>query len=151
MVAAWKTWSRPAEAPPELLPDRWTGALAALARAVDARNPQAAGHAALRVAQSALDLELRYRPVADIDRARFELWARQLVVDAADGDPGLVAADVATLELIRDRVRHTLHPATAERVSAGLAALGKAVEGEDLRAAAAAVPALRDAVAAARP
>ena len=33
-----------------------------------------AGTAAIDVAQSTLDLELRYRPPAEIDLARFDLW-----------------------------------------------------------------------------
>jgi hypothetical protein len=58
---------------------------------------------------------------------------------------------VATLQVIWDRTGHIAAPAAAKRVTAALAALGKAVGGKDLRVAAAAVPALRDAVAAARP
>ena len=58
---------------------------------------------------------------------------------------------MATLQVIWDRAGNTAAPAAAKRVLAGLATLRKAVEGEDLRAAAVAVPALRAAVAAARP
>ena len=128
-----------------------TGTLEALAKAVDARDPARARQAALRVEQAALDLELRHRAPAEVDLDRLDLWARQLRVDAAAGDAGAVAGDVATLQVIWDRAGNTAAPAAAERVLAGLATLRKAAEGEDLRAAAVAVPALRDAVAAARP
>ena len=57
-----------------------------------------------------------------------------------------VAGDVATLQVIWDRAGHTAAGAAAERVRTGLTALGKAAEGEDLRAAAAAVPDLRTAL-----
>jgi hypothetical protein len=145
MSAAWAALKQAGgSGAPELLASQMTGALDALARAVDARDPARTRQAALRVEQAALDLELRHRPPAEVDLDRLDLWARQLRVDAAAGD-------VATLQIIWDRAGHTATPAAAERVSAGLAALGKAVEGEDLRAAAAAVPALRDAVAAAQP
>jgi hypothetical protein len=148
MSAAWKRAG--GSGAPELLVSQMTGALDALAKAADARDPARTRQAALRVEQAALDLELRHRPPAEVDLDRLDLWARQLRVDAAARDAGAVAGDVATLRVIWDRAGHTAAPAAAKRVSAGLAALRKAVEGEDLRAAAAAVPALRDAVAAAQ-
>jgi hypothetical protein len=152
MSAAWAALRRAGgSGAPELLASQMTGALDALARAVDARDPARTRQAALRVEQAALDLELRHRPPAEVDLDRLDLWARQLRVDAAAGDAGAAAGDVATLQVIWDRAGRVAAPAAAERVSAGLAALGRAVEGEDLRAAAAAVPALRDAVAAAQP
>ena len=152
MSAAWAALQRAGgSGAPELLVRQMTGALEALAKAVDARDPARTRQAALRVEQAALDLELRHRPPAEVDLDRLDLWTRQLRVDAAAGDAGAVAGDVATLQVIWDRAGHTAAPAAAKRVTAGLATLRKAVEGEDLRAAAAAVPALRDAVAAARP
>jgi hypothetical protein len=63
---------------------------------------------------------------------------------AAARDRGVVAGDVATLQVLWDRAGHAVNPASAERLTAGLEALGKAVGAEDLEAAAAAVPALRD-------
>jgi hypothetical protein len=149
MSAAWKRAG--GGGAPELLGRQMTGALEAMARTVDARDPARTRQAALRVEQAALDLELRHRPPAEVDLDRLDLWARRLRVDAAGGDAGAVAGDVATLQVIWDRAGHIATPAAARRVSAGLAALGRAVEGENLRAAAAAVPALRDAVAAAQP
>jgi hypothetical protein len=37
-----------------------------------------------------LDLELRYRPASEVNLARFDLWAAQLVFDAAAGDGAAV-------------------------------------------------------------
>ena len=148
MSVAWKRAG--GSGAPELLVSQMTGALDALAKAAHARDPARTRQAALRVEQAALDLELRHRPPAEVDLDRLDLWARQLQVDAAAKDRGAVAGDVATLQVIWDRAGHTAARAAAERVRAGLTALGKAAEGKDLRAAAAAVPALRDAVAAAQ-
>ena len=149
MSAAWKRDG--GSGAPELLVSQMTGALDALAKAVDARDAVRTRQAALRVEQAALDLELRHRPPAEVDLDRLDLWARQLRVDAAAKDAGAVAGDVATLQVIWDRSGHIAAPAAAERVTAGLAALGKAAEGKDLQAAATAVPTLRDTVAAAQP
>jgi hypothetical protein len=106
VTAAWRTYSGGEVSP--YLATEMDRALADLAAAIDARERAQAGTAAIDVAQSAIDLQLRYRPVADIDLARFELWARQLVVDAAEGDLDRMRGDVTTLEFIRDRFVHTL-------------------------------------------
>jgi hypothetical protein len=53
--------------------------------------------AAVGVALAALDLRLQYRRPAAIDRARFHLWARQVLVDAAARDLPAVSGDVATV------------------------------------------------------
>jgi hypothetical protein len=115
-------------------------------RPVDARDPARARQAALRAEQATLDLELRHRPPAEVDLARLDLWARQLQVDAAAEDAGAVAGDVATMQVIWDRAGHTTAPAATDRVTAALAALRKAADGEHHAAPAAAIPALRDAL-----
>jgi hypothetical protein len=132
--AAWRSYARSGEAPPRLEPpmDR---ALTSLARTVNARDRLAAGTAAIDVAQAALDLELRYRPVTEIDRARFEQWARQIVVDAASRDLGGVRGDLATLELVRDRFLDGLPGVERSRINASLLALRDDVESNDLSAA----------------
>lgn len=116
-----------------------------------ARAPARAHRAALRVAQDDLDLRLRYRPVAEVDLARLDLWGRQLLVDAAAKDPGAVAGDATTLQLIWQRVRHAADPATAAGVEARLRDLRAAADRRDLAAAARGVPALLAAVANVRP
>ena len=145
MAAAWKRVG--AREVPRLLADQLTRTTDALAKAVGARQPGRARQAALRVEQAALDLKLRYRAPSEVDRDRLDLWARQLLVDAAARDRGAVAGDVATLQVLWDRAGRTADPAAAKRVTAALAALGKAVDGKDLQAAASAVPSLRNALA----
>jgi len=127
---------------PELLEKQMSRDLDTLAEAVAARNPEEAHQAALRVAQNDLDLRLRHQPVVKIDLARLDLWARQLLVDIAADNPGAVAGDVTTLELIRDRVRHTVDPAIAARLDAQLRDLRGAANSKDVAAAAKATPAL---------
>ena len=91
---------------------------------------------AFDVAQTALDLQLRYRPPAEIDRARFDLWARRLVVDAKAGNAVGVTGDLVVLEWIRDRIAHTLDKVDRTRINSHLVALRAIVNDEDLSAAA---------------
>ena len=146
MEAAWRQVGR--SAVPEQVASHLTRALDTLAQAVAARDPACARQAALGVEQAALDLQLRHRAPAEVDLERLDLWARQLQVDAAAKDSGAVAGDVATLQVIWDRAGHAA-PAAADRVKASLASLTTAADAKDLRAAASAVPAFRDAVSAA--
>jgi hypothetical protein len=134
---------------PNLLAEQITAALDVLSKAVGDRDPARARQAALRVEQAALDVELRHRDPAAVDLDRLDLWARQLQVDAAAGDGGGVAGDVATLQVIWDRAGHSVAPAVAERVEAALGSLRRAAGTKDLGAVAAALSSLRDAISAA--
>jgi hypothetical protein len=102
MISTWTTFR--AGGVPERLGAQMSQALHALATAVGARNSQEAQQAALEVADASLDLQLRYRPAVQINLARFQLWARQLMVDAAANNAGAVHGDVTTLAWIRDRI-----------------------------------------------
>jgi hypothetical protein len=102
MTSDWKALS--ADEVPKRLGAQMSGALAALARAVGSRDRQEAPQAALDVANAGLDLQLRYRPPAAINLARFELWARQLLADGEARNGAGVSGDVTTLEFIRDRL-----------------------------------------------
>jgi hypothetical protein len=87
MDAAWAAHQATGTVPP-LLDAQMSDALDALAGdalvpAVADRNPEGARNAALDVEMAALDLQLQYRPPAEIDLGRFGIWADQLVVDAA--------------------------------------------------------------------
>ena len=144
MDAAWKRLA--GGEVPKLLAGQLTSTMGALTRAAAGRDPGRVGQAALRVEQAALDLQLRWRAPAEVDLDRLDLWARQLLVDAAGKDQGAVAGDAATLRVIWDRAGHQADPA-AERVVAALAALGKVADGNDRKAAGAAVPPLRTALA----
>ena len=89
------------------------------------------------VAQTALDLQLRYRPPAEIDRERFDLWVRRLIVDAKAKNETGVLGDLVVLEWIRDRIAHTLNPVDRTRINSQLVRLRTHVNDEDLPAAAA--------------
>ena len=144
---AWARYRRD-QVPPRLAAEM-SRALEALSSAIDKRDRTRAGSAAIDVAQSALDLELRYNPPAEIDLRRFELWASQMLVDAAAGDVGGVRGDVTTMEWIRDRFARTIAPADLTAIDAHLVALRESVanESEDLRAASAEAAELRDPLA----
>jgi hypothetical protein len=143
--AAWRSY-RSGDVPPRLATEM-TRAIDELSRAIDTRDRAQAGTAAIDVAQSALDLELRYLPPAEIDVARFELWARQIQVDASAGDLGGITGDVATMEWIRDRFTHTLDPADVTRINTHLLDLQGAVADKDPAAAREAAAGLRDTLA----
>jgi hypothetical protein len=144
------TWARARSGVPDLLADQMTASLDALGKAVAARDPVRAHQAALAAEQAALDLRLRHRPPAEVDLARLDLWARQLLADAAAKDRGAVAGGTATLQVLWDRAGYAADPAAAARVAAALAALRRAGDGGRLAAPAAAIPALRDALGRAR-
>ena len=122
--------------PPALVAARLDAALDALARAVRAKRSGRATQASIDVGQSILDLRLRHRPPAEIDRARFELWTQQALVHAAARDAGGVRGDVATLEWIRDRIAHTLEPGELAEVDSRLRATRTAADATRLAEAA---------------
>jgi hypothetical protein len=136
MTAAWETLERNG-APPRIAA-RMSVALDSLGRAVASGGRARIRQGAIGVAQSALDLQLRHGAPAAIDRSRFELWLRQLQVDAAAGDMAGVRGALATLEWIRDRFAHTLDKVDLARLDAGLVELRAQVDDENLRGAAAA-------------
>ncbi len=146
--AAWSAFRARGNVP-RLLDVEMTRALAALAGdpldpAVDDRNVAGTRDAAIDVAQAGFDLQLRHRQPVDIDLARLDLWARRLLVDAASEDPGAtVIGDIASLEIIRDRVAHALPPSDAQQLDARLRELGAAAEAGDFRRAAAMADELR--------
>jgi len=149
--AAAGAWGRyhQGEVPPRLAAEM-DRALKTLGGAIDAHDQEQAGNAAIDVSQSTLDLELRYRPQTEIDLARFELWARQILLHGAAGDMGGVNGDVATLDWVRDRFAHTVEPADMTRIDTHLEVLREAVVDADLKAAAGEAPRLLKAIEAAR-
>ncbi|HEX6569426.1 MAG TPA: hypothetical protein VF015_09680, partial [Acidimicrobiales bacterium] len=140
MRSAWAAYRTVGGVPP-LLDEQMTQALDALAGdglapAVEARNAGGARKAAIDVAHAGLDLQLRYRPPAEIDAGRFALWAEQIRADAAKPDePGWVAGDVTVLEWIWQRIDHTFDDAVAGDVEAHLDSLRAAADDEDVAAA----------------
>jgi hypothetical protein len=101
--------------------------------ALDDHNVSGTQRAALDVLDTALDLQLQYRPTTDVDRDRFELWTRQILVDAGVSapEPGPVAGDVTVLEWIRDRITHTFDDPTASQVDSLLDDIRSASGDED--------------------
>jgi hypothetical protein len=139
---AWDAYSNASDVPPRLGPPM-SLALVELSKAVAARNPDLAATRAIDVGQAGLDLELRYRPPDEIDLGRFELWARQTVVDAAAGHLGAVSGDVASLEWTRDRITDRLDPADLSRINSELLALREAEVDKKLTAVSAAAARVR--------
>jgi hypothetical protein len=138
MEAAWNAYG--SGEVPTLIRPMMTRVLGALDRAVRARDTARARQAAIDVAQSILDLELRYRPASEVNLARFHLWAAQLLVDAGARDGATVMGDVFTLGYIRDRVLHALNPDAFTAVNIQLGRLQIAsVDGALARAARAAM------------
>jgi hypothetical protein len=145
MTAAWEIVSA-GEVPDRLAP-QMSRALTALADAVDGRNAAAARQAAIDVARWSLDLELRHRPVTQIDLARFDLWAAQMLVDAAAGDAAAVNGDFFSLDCVRDRIQDTLEEADLARLNLVLEELNGAVGDEDFEAVEESAGQLRELVA----
>jgi hypothetical protein len=79
--------------------------------------------------------------------ARFDLWAAQLLVDAAADDADGVNAAVFALDYIRERFVHTLDAATAVRLNLLLDDLQVAVVDDDLENSADAATKLRALIA----
>jgi hypothetical protein len=98
---AWRTLRRGTDAP--LLRAAMDRTLGALRRAAARRDPRQAELAALDASEAALDLALRYRPSAVVDRARVARLGRRLLTDQAADDSGGVAGDIAAIDAIRAR------------------------------------------------
>ena len=131
------TWLafRAGDVPPRLVKPT-NVALRNLVAQVASRDRSKTYEASIDAAYASNDLQLRYRPVTEVDTMRFELWVRRALVDATVGSLGGVRSDVVTLEWIRDRIAHTLDPETLTRIDALVGDLGTAVVDEDLPAAA---------------
>ena len=145
MRAAWERF-RAGEVPRLIEP--WvTQELRSLAGKLDSHDAVGARQAAIDVARWSLDLQLRYRPPAEVDLARFGLWAAQLHVDAAAHDAAAVNGDIFTLFYIRDRILESLTPADATKVNGLIGTLQVAGVDKDLAAAAKAAARVRAFVA----
>ena len=127
--------------PPKRLDMQVADTLDTLAKSIRERDANAAAPAAFALAQNAADLTLRYRQPAEIDRMRFDLWARELTFDAMADDAGAVAGDVATLEWLRDRL--VFSAADVNRIDDQLRYLRAAADAEDMTSAANAADRLR--------
>ena len=145
IVGVWEQYARGPV--PALIEPVMSGTIGDLVSSVDVRDAAAATRATMAVAQSSADLQLRYRPVVEVDLIRFDLWLAQLVIDAAAGDEAAVNGDSFTLDYLRDRIQASVTGADATRLHAGLEELQTAVSDGDLPAAAEAATTLRGFVA----
>ncbi len=130
---AWDDFASQGAVPPRLRPPM-VRALSGLDAAVKARDDDRAATRAIDVSQAAVDFELRHRSLDEIDLSRFQLWARQTVVDAAARRLGDVSGDVASLEWTRDRIADRLDPADLSRLNSELLTLREAEVDKDLAA-----------------
>ncbi len=135
MTASWAALV--ATGPPPLLVAEMNRVLAGLVAAAQTRQaptkkPQAVSSAALDVALAALDLEMQYKPVPEIDADRLQVWSRRIRVDAGDDDLAGVRSDVAILGWVWDRVRPTADPAKAVDVDGRLAQLREQAANKDV-------------------
>jgi hypothetical protein len=141
MLSAWR--ALPSTEVPRLIRPVLAAALRDLERSVRARDVTETRNDAIDVARSSFDLQLRYRPTTEIDLARLDLWAAQLVNDQAAGHVEAVAADAYALDYVRDRILEALDPATLTDVNIQLGAIQAAVKDEEPAAAAEAAIHLR--------
>jgi hypothetical protein len=141
MLAAWR--ALPSSEVPRLIRPVLAAALRDLARSARARDISETRNDAIDVARSSFDLQLRYRPTTEIDLARLDLWAAQLINDQAAGDGHAVAADAYALDYVRDRILETLDPETLTQVNTELGEIQSAVLDEEPAAAAEAAIRLR--------
>jgi hypothetical protein len=145
MTAAWEGF-RAAEVP-RLIEPWMTRALDSLTKGVDSHDAAGARQAAIDVGRWSLDMQLRYRPPAEVDLARFALWAGQLQIDAEAHDASAVNGDVFTLFYMRDRILDFLTPADVMKVNSLIGTLQVAGAEKDLPGAAKAGAGVRKFVA----
>jgi hypothetical protein len=145
IAAAWDAYR--AGGVPRLIEPVVDGAIRALTRAVDVHRVARARNAAIVLARSSYDIQLRYRPVTEVDLARLDLWAAQLIVDEAAGDIDAIGADGFALDYVRDRIRHALDDETLFRVNTELGAIQNAIVDETPAVAARAALRLRETIA----
>jgi hypothetical protein len=121
---------------PQLVEPILAAAIDDLDGAVRARREDDAQRAAIEVIRSTLDLELRHRPVVEVDRARFVLWLDELGLDAGARDLQRVRSDFFSLDYVRDRIATALDATEGSALNLGLEALLEAIAERDSVAAA---------------
>ena len=134
MVDAWNSF-RAGAVPPRLV-EPTSVALRSLVAQITSRDRSKVLAASIDASYASINLQLRYRPVTEVDTIRFELWTRRALVHALDGSLAGVRSDLVTLEWIRDRFAHTVDPVSRTSIDTMLADLGTAVVDRDLEAAA---------------
>jgi hypothetical protein len=144
-AAGWDRYRAGADVP-RLIEAVLTEAFDRLTEAVHARSGDAAASAAIEVARSAFDLQLRYREPSEVELARMDLWAAQLILDAARKDPEGVGADGYALDYLRDRLLAALEPMALGDLTEAIAKIQVALLDEELQTAAKAAERIRSIV-----
>jgi hypothetical protein len=139
--SAWSAYR--ARGVPSILGSQMDGAMQALSEGVGERKAGKARQASIDVSRADLDFQLRHRAVTDIDIARFELWARQVLVDADAHDAAGIKGDANSMVYVRARFAHVLPAADLGRLDAALGDLRDAAEAEDFDAAVSAAERIR--------
>src|SRR5262245_480181 len=129
---------------PRLIEPHVDAAVRALDAAVARRGTREAQDAAIDAARLGLDLQLRYRPASEVNLARLDLWAAQLVSDAGANDAEAVSADAFAMDYVRDRLLAALDEEQLVAVNTELGAIQVAVIDREIGKAAAAAQRLRD-------
>lgn len=137
----WET-HRAGSVPP-LLEAEMDRILGLLTAGVDAQNAAEARDQAIDLTRFIYDFRLRYQPSTEINRARFDVWLAQVLVDAAAGEAGPVKGDTATLELVWNRIAHTFDSGMTAAIKGQLGDLRKAADAEDVAQASAVAQQLR--------
>ena len=144
--AAWDTVA-PTDVPVrvrDLLNARLTG----LAAAVAARDRSATGQLSIDALRLGLDLQLRHRPTPEVDRARMDVWSRQLQLDAAAADSAGVQGDNVALKYVRDRILAATDRRTLAQIDAMISTLEEVAADGDFGAVTETATALRKTIAA---
>ena len=145
MLDAWHTF-REGDVPPRLVkPTRV--ALQGLVDRIATRDRFRVRAASVDASYASINLQLRYRPVTEVDAVRFELWTRRALVHAIDDSLGGVRGDLVTMEWIRDRFVHTVDPVTRTTIDTLVRDIGTAVVDGNLGAARSTARALREVMA----
>jgi hypothetical protein len=129
---------------PRLVAPKMTAGIRVLSKALERRDAPRSQQAGIDLAQMSLDLQLRDTPVTNVDLARMDLWARQLILDADAGDAGAVSGDVFALGYVRDRILGSLGEADLTTVNTLLQHLQVAAAEKDLTRATAEAIALHE-------
>ena len=102
--------------------------------AAPADGGASAANAAIAVGRLLGDLELRYRPIPEVDLERLGLWGAQLVVDAGEEDLAAVRADSFALTYTRERLVEGIGEDVIGQLNVAMESLQSAVDDEDFEA-----------------
>ncbi|CAN5730854.1 hypothetical protein BH18ACT17_BH18ACT17_09360 [soil metagenome] len=145
MLDAWHMF-REGDVPPRLVkPTRV--ALQGLVEQIASRDRSSARAASIDASYASINLQLRYRPVTEVEAVRFELWTRRALVHAIADSLGGVRGDLVTMEWIRDRFVHTVDPVTRTTIDTLVRDIGTAVVDGNLGAARSTARSLREVMA----